>query len=118
MVKLFTHKCFQRYPEFQIKELVDSSTKATVTNNSTTTYDIRGRNNQKRAKVVGKEKGLIHVAPRGTETPTAPGKAKATKADQKGKENHQNLPSAIATPNLAETTRRVQAVGVLLEVLG
>jgi hypothetical protein len=29
MVKLFTHKCFQRYPEFQIKELVEASTKST-----------------------------------------------------------------------------------------
>jgi hypothetical protein len=28
IVKLFTHKCFQRYPEFQIKELVASSSNA------------------------------------------------------------------------------------------
>jgi hypothetical protein len=33
MVKLFTHKCFQCYPEFQIKELVATSSNATVTNN-------------------------------------------------------------------------------------
>jgi hypothetical protein len=29
MIKLFTHKCFQRYPHFQIQELI-STTKSSV----------------------------------------------------------------------------------------
>ncbi len=62
-----------------------------------------GETTMTRAKVVGKEKGLINVAQRRTDNPTAPGKAKATKVDPKGKENPQNLPSAIATPNPAAT---------------
>jgi hypothetical protein len=58
MVKLFAHKCFQRYPEFQLKELVDSPTKLTVTKNSTTTYNKRGRNPSDKGKGRGKGKGI------------------------------------------------------------
>jgi hypothetical protein len=54
-IKLFTHKCFQRYPEFQIKELINPSTKSTLTNNSTTVM-TRGRNGHGR----GKRKGTSH----------------------------------------------------------
>ncbi len=42
MVKLFTHKCFQRYPDFHIRELVNPKDKSTLTNNSTTIMN-RGR---------------------------------------------------------------------------
>jgi hypothetical protein len=56
-----------------------------------------------RAKAVEKEKDLINMVTRETETPTVLGKAKATKADQKEKENHQNLPSAIAILHHAAT---------------
>ena len=66
MVKLFTHKCFQRYPEFQIKELVETSTKSTVTNNFTTTYDRRGRNKGDKGKGRGqKSKGHHQRDPKG-----------------------------------------------------
>jgi hypothetical protein len=119
MVKLFTHKCFQRYPEFQIKELLDSSPKKDVTNNSTTTYDKRGRNNSEKGKGCGKGKGEIiapsNIAPakakatkadpkgKANHTNIAPAKAKATKVDPKGKANHTNLILAIAIPNHAAT---------------
>ena len=35
MLKLYTHKCFQRYPHFQVEDL-DRSTDKTLSNNSTT----------------------------------------------------------------------------------
>jgi hypothetical protein len=50
MVKLFTHKCFQKCPDFQIKELVNPKHKTSISNNST--YVKGGRNNRK-----GKGKG-------------------------------------------------------------
>jgi hypothetical protein len=49
MVKLFTHKCFQRYPDFHIRELVKASDKSTLTNNSSTVMN-RGRQSYGRGK--------------------------------------------------------------------
>ncbi len=83
MVKLFTHKCFQRYPEFQLKELVDSSHKKDVTNNSTTTSDRRGRNNRDKGK--GRGKGSSHRGPTGNRNPPGQGKGKGGKGTPKGK---------------------------------
>jgi hypothetical protein len=53
MVKLFTHKCFQKYPDFQIQELVNPKHKTSISNNST--YVKGGRSNRK-----GKGKGRGH----------------------------------------------------------
>ncbi len=83
MVKLFTHKCFQRYPEFQIKELVASSSNAIVTNNSTTTYDQRGKNHRDKGKGRGKESS--HHGPKGNRNPNGPKKGKGEKGKQNGK---------------------------------
>jgi hypothetical protein len=54
MVKLFTHKCFQRYPDFHIHELVNptSKDKSTLTNNSTTIMN-RGRHGNGRGRGKG-----------------------------------------------------------------
>ncbi len=35
LVKLYTHKCFSRYPQFQITALVGNDNKSSITNNST-----------------------------------------------------------------------------------
>jgi hypothetical protein len=85
MVKLFIHKCFQRYPEFQIKELVDSSTKSTITNNSTTTYDKRGRNNHDKGKGRGKRKGPQTRGSTVNRHNPSSGKGKGYKGRSKGK---------------------------------
>jgi hypothetical protein len=86
MVKLFTHKCFQRYPEFQIKELVDSSTKSTVINNSTTTYDRRGRHNNEKGKGRGNHsKGHHQRGQKGQQMHKGKGPSKGDKGRQKGK---------------------------------
>jgi hypothetical protein len=86
MVKLFTHKFFQRYPEFQIKELVDPSTKTTVTNNSTTTYDRRGRNKGGKGKGRGNpSKGNHHHGHKGHRTNKGKGTGKGDKGRPKGK---------------------------------
>jgi hypothetical protein len=83
MVKLFTHKCFQRYPEFQIKELVAASSNATVTNNSNTTYDRRGRNNRDKGK--GRGKGTTTRGSNGNRNTTGQDKSKGGKGKPKGK---------------------------------
>jgi hypothetical protein len=83
MVKLFTHKCFQRYPEFQIKELVATSSNTTVTNNSTSTYDKRGRNNRDKGK--GRGKGSSSRGPKGNRNPPGQGQGKGGKGKPKGK---------------------------------
>ncbi len=57
----------------------------------------------KKAKVVAKAKGPPRVAQRWLETTPAQGKAKATKVDQKGKENIPNLILAIEPPTPAAT---------------
>jgi hypothetical protein len=62
-----------------------------------------GETTVKKAKVVEREKGPVTVDQRWTDTNPAPAKAKATKADPKGKENHTNLILAIAIPNHAAT---------------
>ena len=53
LVKLYTHKCFSRYPQFQISELVGNDKKSTVTNNSTT-FDNRESNGRQQWKGKGK----------------------------------------------------------------
>ncbi len=53
MVKLFTHKCFQRYPDFHIRELVNPKDKSTLTNNSTTIMN-RGRHGNGNGRGRGK----------------------------------------------------------------
>ncbi len=95
MVKLLTHKCFQRYPEFQIKELVDSSTKSTVTNSSTTTYDRRGRNNNdEKGKGRGNHsKGTHQRGKKGQRTNKGKGTGKGDKGRQKGKGKKTNRPT-------------------------
>jgi hypothetical protein len=76
MVKLFTHKFFQRYPDFHIRELVKTSDKSTLTNNSTTVVN-RGRQGYGRGKGKGptqhhgQQKGH-----KGSRSPTHPGKGK------------------------------------------
>ncbi len=86
MVKLFTRKCFQRYPEFQIKELVDSSTKSTLINNSTTTYDHRGRNKGEKGKGRGNpSKGTHHHGHEGHCMNKGKGTGKGDKGRSKGK---------------------------------
>jgi hypothetical protein len=53
LIKLYTYKCFSRYPQFQIAELVGNDKKATVTNNSTT-FGNRGSNGRQQWKGKGK----------------------------------------------------------------
>jgi hypothetical protein len=53
LVKLYTHKCFSRYPQFQISELVGNDKKSTVTNNSTT-FGHRGSHGRQQWKGKGK----------------------------------------------------------------
>jgi hypothetical protein len=58
VIKLFTHKRFSRYPQFQLSELVGIA-KSPPTNNSTTTF-VKGDRRQKdnnRGKGKGKPKG-------------------------------------------------------------
>ncbi len=62
-----------------------------------------GETTTKREKAEGKEKDPSSGVKRGTETSPAPGKAKATKANQKGKANPRDLTWAIALPNHAAT---------------
>jgi hypothetical protein len=57
MVKIFTHKCFQRYPDFHIRELANSKDKFTLTNNSTTVMN-RGRYGYGRGR--GKGQNTTH----------------------------------------------------------
>ena len=58
VIKLYTHKCFSRYPQFQLSELVGSA-KSPITNNSTTTFvkGDRKQNDNNRGKGKGKPKG-------------------------------------------------------------
>jgi hypothetical protein len=45
VIKLYTHKCFSRYPQFLLSELV-GTTKSQLTNNSTTTF-VKGERRQR-----------------------------------------------------------------------
>ncbi len=58
VIKLYTHKCFSRYPQFQLSELVGTA-KTPLTNNSTTTIvkGDRRQNDNNRGKGKGKQKG-------------------------------------------------------------
>jgi hypothetical protein len=61
MVKLFTHKCFQRYPDFHIRELVNPKDKSTLTNNSTTIMN-RGRHGNSNGRGRGKGQQQIYAS--------------------------------------------------------
>ncbi len=51
LVKLYTHKCFSRYPQFQITELMGDNKKSPITNNSTTVaHGRRQQNNYGKGK--------------------------------------------------------------------
>jgi hypothetical protein len=65
MVKLFTHKCFQRYPDFHIRELVNPKDKSTLTNNSTTIMK-RGRHGNGRVRKGPKSTRSTEQRPEGT----------------------------------------------------
>jgi hypothetical protein len=103
MVKLFTHKCFQRYPDFHIRELVNPKDKSTLTNNSTTIMN-RGRYGNDRGRGKGQHQthssGQQHKGQKGQRTQKGKGKGKSStspKGQEKGKGKSHSRPTGNRT---------------------
>jgi hypothetical protein len=99
MVKLFTHKCFQRYPDFHIRELVNPKDKSTLTNNSTTIMN-RGRHGNSRGRGKGQHQthsyDQQHKGQKGQRAQKGKGKGKSStshKGQEKGKGKSHSRPT-------------------------
>jgi hypothetical protein len=110
VIKLYTHKCFSKYPQFQLSELV-GTTKTPLTNNSTTTFvkgdRIEGRGTMMTTVEADAQKSVDPVTTDasilGPTTATNGTKDKAT--NRKGKSN----PTA---PQMATALKRDPATTV------
>jgi hypothetical protein len=117
MLKLYTHKCFQRYPHFQVEDL-DRSTDKTISKNSTTvrTKGTKGNKGNKGKGHTGKGRGRgrdrtprdHHPHPsRSRSDSTRPhkgkgkgaGKGTRTHSQDKGKEKTNSRTQGNRTPN-------------------
>ncbi len=105
MVKLFTHNCFQRYPDFHIRELVNPKDKSTLTNNSTTILN-RGRHGNGRGRGKGQHQnnsyGQQNKGQKGQRAPKGKGKGKPNgfkgQAKRKGKTHSRPTGNRNSTP--------------------
>jgi hypothetical protein len=106
MVKLFTHKCFQRYPDFHIRELVNPKDKSTLTNNSTT---IMNRGRQGYGRGSGKGQSTPHVpgqqnnGQKGQRVSKGKGKGKSKPTGLKGNEKGKGKSQSRQTGNRNST---------------
>jgi hypothetical protein len=107
VIKLYTHRCFQRYPHFQLDDLEHNN--KTISNNSTTYHDGRRDNGKGKGSGRGRFPQLTSGGRGRTRTPYSPSRSRSPfKGKGKGKGKSQTRRDKGKSPYRTPTGDRTQ----------